>query len=199
MPVKVTDEQIQQVMQTLGELPAALRDRLQHDHGLSAYDADVIVNQGRPLVDYFLQVADQSADPRKASNWIQRDVIRALKEQAITIEQFPIPAGELSQLIRAVSEGTLDSSRARDVFQQMLVTGQGVAQATQALGIEAVDDQAVVDLCRSLLRANPRIVADIRSGKLQAVGALVGQAKRQNPNVNPAQVRQICLQLIEHM
>ena len=55
----------------------------------------------------------------------------------------------------------------------------------------------MVDLCRSLLQANPRIVADVQSGKQQAVGALIGQAKKQNPNVNPAQVRQICLQLIE--
>jgi aspartyl-tRNA(Asn)/glutamyl-tRNA(Gln) amidotransferase subunit B len=74
-----------------------------------------------------------------------------------------------------------------------------MAQATQALGIESVDDQAMVDLCRSLLQANPRIVADVQSGKQQAVGALIGQAKKQNPNVNPAQVRQICLQLIESM
>ena len=181
---------------SFGELPAALRDRLQRDWQLSAYDADVLVNQGRPLVDYFLAVAEHSGDPRKASNWVQRDVMRALKETTATIEQFPVPARELAELIRVVAAGQLDSSRARDVFAQMLATGQPVAQATETLGIKSVDDQAIIDLCRSLLQENPRIVEDIRAGKQQAVGALVGQAKKRDPNVNPAQVRQICLQLI---
>ncbi len=120
-----------------------------------------------------------------------------IKETSATIDRFPVPAAALAQLIRAVADGQLDSSRAHDVFAQMFATGQDVAAATQALGIKSVDDQAIVALCRSLLQANPRIVDDIRAGKQQAVGALVGQAKKQDPNVNPAQVRQICLQLIE--
>ena len=50
-----------------------------------------------------------------------------------------------------------------------------------ALGIEKVDTSMVQQLCRELLKANPRIVADVRGGKLQAIGALVGQAKSATP------------------
>jgi aspartyl-tRNA(Asn)/glutamyl-tRNA(Gln) amidotransferase subunit B len=197
VPVRVTAEQVGEVEESLGELPAALRDRLQQDLGLSAYDADVLVNQGRSLVEYFLEVAQAAEDPRKASNWVQRDVIRALKERGDSIEQFPVPAHRLGELIRAVSAGQFDGSRARDLFAQMLETGQDLVAATKALGIEAVDDQAIVQLCQSLLHANPRIVDDVRAGKRQAVGALIGQAKKQNPNVNPALVKETCLRLIE--
>ncbi len=197
VPVCVSADEVRQVEDSLGELPAALRDRLQQELGLTAYDADVLVNQGRSLTDYFLAVAEASGDPRQASNWVQRDVIRALKERSIVIEQFPIPAAHLGALIRGVQENKFDNSRARDLFAHMMESGQTVEQAAQSLGIESVDREAIVQLCRSLLEANPRIVADVQAGKQQAVGALIGQAKRQNPNVNPAQVRQICLQLIE--
>ena len=197
VPVCVSDAEVRQVQDSLGELPAALRDRLQQELGLTAYDAEVLVNQGRSLTDYFLAVAEVSGDPRQASNWVQRDVIRVLKERSIVIERFPIPAADLGGLIRGVREGQFDNSRARDLFAHMVETGQNVEQAAEALGIEAVDSEAIVQLCQALLEANPQIVADVRAGKQQAVGALIGQAKRQNPNVNPAQVREICLQLIE--
>ena len=81
----------------------------------------------------------------------------------------------------------------------MVATGKSVAAAMQAMGIEQVDDSTVADLCRQLLDANPQIVADVQGGKMQAVGALIGQAKKQNPNVNPGQVRQLCLELIKKM
>jgi aspartyl-tRNA(Asn)/glutamyl-tRNA(Gln) amidotransferase subunit B len=51
-------------------------------------------------------------------------------------------------------------------------------------------------LCEGLLAENPRVVAEVKEGKEKAVGALVGQAKRLNPNVNPSEVRTLCLELI---
>ena len=67
------------------------------------------------------------------------------------------------------------------------------------MGIEKVDDAALIELCKQLLEANPKTVADVKAGKQQAIGALIGQAKKQNPNVNPNDVRTTCLELIEQM
>ena len=36
----------------------------------------------------------------------------------------------------------------------------------------------------------------MKEGKLKGLGALIGQAKKENPNVNPNRVREICLELI---
>lgn len=199
VPVVVTDKQIETVRAQQPELPASLRQRLQAEYDLSTYDAEVMVNQGRVLVDYFIQVADQSKDSKRAANWIQQDVMRTLNEQGTSITDFPISATALADLVTSVKSGDLDGSRSRDVFQQMLSEGQDLSAAMKALGIEQVDDSVLVELCRSLLEANPRVVADVQNGKAQAVGALIGQAKKKNPNVNPGQVREICLQLIEEM
>jgi aspartyl-tRNA(Asn)/glutamyl-tRNA(Gln) amidotransferase subunit B len=54
-------------------------------------------------------------------------------------------------------------------------------------------------LCRELLAAHPQIVADVRGGKAQALGALIGQARKRNPNADPAQVRKILLEWIEQL
>ena len=41
----------------LGELPAALRSRLETTYGITPYDSDVLVNQGQALVDYYVELA----------------------------------------------------------------------------------------------------------------------------------------------
>ena len=199
IPVTVSEEQIDEVVKKQPELPAALRERLQANYKLSHYDADVMVNQGRALVDYFIEVADRSQDAKRATNWVQQDVMRTLNENGIGIDEFPINAERLAELVLAIKNGELDSSRSRDVFQFMMDEKSDLQAALKALGIEKVDDSVLVDLCRTLLEANPKVVADVQAGKQQAIGALIGQAKKQNPNVNPGQVREICLQLIQEM
>jgi aspartyl-tRNA(Asn)/glutamyl-tRNA(Gln) amidotransferase subunit B len=198
-PVTVSAELLEQVRGELGELPAALRLRLQSDYELDAYGADVLVNQGRDLVEYFLAVADQSGDAKRAGNWVQQEVLRVLKERDGEIADFPISASSLSDLLRRIDRGELTNSRAKDVFQQMLAQGESVEKAMEALGISQVDSSELESLCRELLAASPRIVADVQAGKQQAVGALIGQAKKRNPNANPAEVKRICLELIAQM
>ena len=55
----------------------------------------------------------------------------------------------------------------------------------------------MIDLCRQLLEANPKVLADLQAGKQKAIGALIGQAKKQNPNASPNDVRRICMKLVE--
>ena len=194
-PVQVTAEQLEQIRAQLGELPAALRLRLQQDYQIDAYDADVIVNQGGPLVNYYERLAKSCGDGKRASNWVQQDILRLLNESGGTIEQFPVPAESLAELLRAIIRGEVDSTRAKDVLLKMMDTGFSVTEAMQTLGIASVDDQELRNLCRQLLEENPHVVADLRAGKLKAVGALIGQAKKRNPNINPNQLREICLEL----
>ncbi len=199
VPVTVTDEQIANVRETLGELPAALRLRLQAEYDLPPYDADVIVGQGRMLVEYFCKVAQTAGNARVAGNWIQQYVLRTLNEQDIAIDAYPLSAEELGRLIQMVVAGKLDTTRGREVLAEMLDSGASVEEAIKARGIEEVDESTLVDLCRQLLDKNPRVVDDLKQGKLKAVGALIGQAKKQNPNVNPTRIREICIQLAEEL
>ncbi len=198
VPVRVSREEVEWVRAELGELPATLRKRLEQTYDLEAYDAEVLVNQGRACVAYFEQVVQASGEPKRASNWIQQDVLRTLNERAIAIEAFPVSATSLAELLKLVQDGDLDNSRAKDVFQQMVESEASVQQTLDSLGIEKVAKDELIVLCRDLLRQNPRIVEDVKNGKQQAIGALIGQARKRNPNANPARVRELCLELIAH-
>jgi aspartyl-tRNA(Asn)/glutamyl-tRNA(Gln) amidotransferase subunit B len=198
VPVTTTPQQIEQVRATLGELPAQLRTRLEKIYGITAYDSDVIVNQGQPFVAYFVELTDAVKDGKAAANWITQDILRVINEQNMPIEKFPIRAAAMTDLIRRVQAGDFNTSRAREVFAQML-EGKSVAEAVSALGITKVDETELEAMAGEILAANPKIVADLKAGKTQAAGNLIGQAKKRNPNVNPARFREICLELVAKM
>ncbi|MEL6897545.1 MAG: Asp-tRNA(Asn)/Glu-tRNA(Gln) amidotransferase GatCAB subunit B, partial [Planctomycetota bacterium] len=205
LPVIVSEEQIAAAAASMGELPADALQRLQTQYGIKPYDADVIVSQGRDLVTYFETMAKECGDGRRASSWVQQDVLRSMKDRHWSVDQLPVTAAIAGEILRRVVDGALDNTRARDVFAHLIEHPPAdpnpspksiVDAAADHLGIEEVDDSMMVTLCRELLAENPSVVADVKGGKQQAVGSLIGKAKKKNPNVNPKQIRELCLQLI---
>jgi aspartyl-tRNA(Asn)/glutamyl-tRNA(Gln) amidotransferase subunit B len=204
VPVRVAPAEVEAARASLGELPAALRSRLEKEYGITAYDSDVLVTQGRLLVDYFVQVADACGDGRLAANWVQQHVLRVLNESGGTIGDFPISPTELGDLLSRVKRGDLDSTQARDVYERVVLSDQYEAKVTTQKAIEDLRKKQVggaelENLCRDLLAANPRIVQDVKEGKDKAIGAIIGQARKRNANANPNDVRRVCLELIADM
>lgn len=198
VPLVIDEVKLEAARVELGELPGAARQRLQAEHGLKPYDADVVTSQGRALVEYFDQLVSAGATAKRASSWIQQDVLRTLKEQEWEVEQFPVAAGRLAELLAAIEAGDIDNTRAKEVFQLLLEEpATSVADAMKELGIEAVDQGEIESLCQELLDENPKVVSQVLDGNAKAVGALIGAAKKKNPNADPRQVREICLRLIE--
>ncbi|MEW4564183.1 Asp-tRNA(Asn)/Glu-tRNA(Gln) amidotransferase subunit GatB [Bremerella sp. JC770] len=198
-PVITTAEEVEAVQQTLCELPMAIRERLHDGYGIPAYDADVIVNQGIVAVKYFEDLALKTGDAKMSSNWVQQDVLRVLKERDLEFDQFPITVERLTGLLKAIMNKEIDTTRAKDVFTQMLDSDKDAPSIMQEMGIEKVDASEVDNLAKEILEANPKAVEDLKNGVQKAVGALIGQAKKKNPNIDPGTFRAKCLELVKHM
>lgn len=197
VPIKIARTTVERATTELGDLPSALRKRLQSEHGLKLYDADVIVSQGRALVDYFLQAVSAGAPAKRISSWIQQDVLRTLKERDWSIDRLPVTAARLAELVWAIEAGQLDTSRGKEVFQYWCEHPEAdLAAARTALGITSVDRGEIETLCRELLAENPHVVQQVKAGNAKALGSLIGAAKKKNPNADPRQVRELCEQMI---
>ncbi len=158
----------------------------------------MLVNQGQELVDYFVALAEAVKDGKLASNWVQQDVLRLVKEQSLDLAQFAakMPVARLAELLAAVQDGQVDTGRARELLVEMLSTGRSAAEVIAAHGIVKVDESELFALAEKLLTANPKIVADLQAGKMQAAGTWSGQAKKKNSNVSPGRFREIILELV---
>ncbi len=199
VPVTVSEEQVAAVRAAMGEPPAVLRTTLEETWKISAYDSDVLVNQGRDLVAYFEELATLVGEGKVASNWMQQDVLRTLNERGGMIGEFPVRPAVVADIIGRIAKGDFDTSRGREIFAEVLSSGRSVEDVVASMGIAAVSDDDLITLCQELIAANPKIVADVQGGKEQAAAGLIGQAKKKNPNVNPGKVRQTCLDLIRQL
>ena len=196
LPIRIPREQVEAARAALGETPEATRERFVNQFGIKPYDAEVIVGGGREMAEYFETAAVRSGDGKRTSAWIQQDVLRTINDRQIDIDAFPVDSEKLGDLLKLVADGELDNARARDVFAHLLENDVSVDDAVKELGIEAVDTGAIEALCQELLDANPQVVEDVRGGKVQALGPLIGQSKKKNPNANPKEVRETLLRLI---
>ncbi len=194
---QVDPERVNSIRNEIPELPAILRKRLVTDYKITDYDSDVIVNHSSELVQYFETVAKAVGDGKLTSNWLTQNVLRSLNERDVDFSAFEISESRLTELLTAIQKGTLDKSRAKDVFAAMIDNPDSVEQVMSALGIEQVDAGELEELCRMLLEKNPKVGEDYREGKTKAIGSLIGQAKKANPNVSPDEVRKMLIQLLE--
>ena len=74
------------------------------------------MNQGRALVDYYLELVDRTGDGKTAANWVQQDILRWLNERQIGIEAIPVSAESLADLLLRIHQGELTTGRGRDVI-----------------------------------------------------------------------------------
>src|SRR5262249_18995087 len=122
VPVEVDAAWVDRIRTSVGELPAARRMRFETAYGLSAYDANVLVEQGQDVADYYDAVAATTSEFKLASNWIQQDVLRTVKEKKLAVADFPVRPAQLADLINRVKRGELNTNQGREVLVQMIET-----------------------------------------------------------------------------
>ena len=191
--VSTTEAEIAEIEGQIDRLPAQWRAHLSKNYNLKLYDADVIVSQGRGVVDYFQAIADGCGDSRVANNWVGQEVLRHLNESNITIEQYPVSSNQMTELLKRVVGGELDQTRAKEVLNEMVESRISVSDAIDKLGIKSVDNSELDSICKRLINENPEVAQQIQDGNLKAVGMLIGKARKLNPNANPGVVKDMIL------
>ncbi len=191
VPVTVDDATVEKIRDTLGELPAQQRARLQTQHGLTAYDAGVLTSQGRAFVAFFEEVARHCGDPKEACNWMTNQLLQLLNDRKLTIQTCPLSAAALADLIKEVKNTGLNKQRAREVFVEMLASGTSAKQAIAKLGFQVVADESqLLEIVRRAIAANPKAVADFRKGKTKAADAIKGAVMRETKGLANMEVVQ---------
>jgi aspartyl-tRNA(Asn)/glutamyl-tRNA(Gln) amidotransferase subunit B len=162
------------------------------EYGLPEYDANLLT-QSRGLADYFEATARAAASPKAASNWIMGELLRTLKERNQSIEQVAVSPQALADLVRIVDRGTISSTVAKDVFATMYETGRSADEIVRTEGLAQIgDEDALTAIVREAIAANPDAVEQVRKGRNNAFGFLVGHVmKASKGKANPKVVNEL--------
>ncbi len=174
----------------LPELPDAKKARFIRDYGLSAYDAAVLVAE-QTTARFFEDVA-KGRDAKIAANWVTGDFFAAMNRMGRTIEDPPVSAAALGQLLDLIADKTINGKIAKDVFEAMVETGADPETIVVEKGLRQVTDTGAIDAeVAKIIAANPEKAAEFRSGKDKLFGFFVGQVmKAMAGKANPALVNE---------
>ncbi|HXG90245.1 MAG TPA: Asp-tRNA(Asn)/Glu-tRNA(Gln) amidotransferase subunit GatB [Vicinamibacterales bacterium] len=191
-PLIVDAARRDRIAQTLTELPESRKARFVRDYGLPGYDADLLT-QTRGIADFFETTAQASGNAKAASNWVMGEVLRTMKERTLAVEQVPLTPAALAGLIAQVDRGTISSTVAKDVFAKMLDSGRSAQEIVDAEGLAQTSDvDALTGIVRDAVAANPDAVAQVRKGRNNAFGFLVGHVmKASKGKANPKVVNDL--------
>lgn len=200
LPLVITEDMIETVRRNLPELPQQKRQRFMDQHGLSAYDATVLVSS-KALADYFEIVVKESGNqPKLAANWVTGELAAALNKADIEITSCHVSAAQLGKLIQRITDNTISGKIAKTIFETLwnqegndvddIIEKQGLKQVTDTSAIEKLIDQ--------ILAENADKVAEYRAGKDKLFGFFVGQAmKASGGKMNPQQLNELLKKKLE--
>ena len=196
-PVVLQHDWLENVKANMPELPAAKEARFMKA-GLSAYDAGVLTSS-REIAAYFEEVVKGGKVSLKtASNWIQTDLLGVLNAEKKEIQDSPIPAARLAELLELMESGKINRKQGRDVFDEIWKTGEAPAAVVQKRGMVQVSDEGQLEAwAKAAIEANPKAVADYKKGNKAAIGALVGGVmKLSKGKANPRIISQLLGKLL---
>ena len=197
-PLRVSEQFISEQRDALGELPEMRRRRFLTEYELSFDDAAQLI-ESRTLADYFEAVAKESGNAKVAANWILNELSRELKNANIEIEQSPVAASSLAQMICLIEDGTISGKMAKDVLVEMFRSGKSAKEVVEALGGGQVSDAGTIrTLAEQIIIDNPKQLEQYIAGKTGLFGFFVGQTlKASQGKANPQIVNQVLKELLD--
>ena len=192
LPVDIENELLTEIKNSLPELPTEKKNRFVSEFGLSDYDAENLTAQ-KPLADYYEAMLNDGAEAKVSANWVMGELSAALNKNQIDVQDSPISAKELSELVKRIGDDTISGKIAKDVFKAMwegngrvddIIQNQGLKQMTDVGAIEGIIDGIIAN--------NSEQVEQFKAGNTKLLGYFVGQVmKATQGKANPKQVNQI--------
>jgi aspartyl-tRNA(Asn)/glutamyl-tRNA(Gln) amidotransferase subunit B len=178
VPLRVGDAWRREIEAAMPELPRRRRARFIDEYGLRPYDAGVLTAT-RALSDYFEEAAKVSGDPKTAANWVMGDLAGELKARGVEIQDSPVSARHLGELVRLIGSGELSGKLAKEIFPKMFSTGDAPAAIMEKEGLKQISDSGALEkLVAEAIAANPKQVEQYRGGKTTVLNFLVGQVMK---------------------
>ena len=193
--IKISEEMKENIRKSLPEMPESRKKRYIEEFKLPEYDSNILISS-KYFSDLFEGATKICNNPKSVSNWIMTDITKELNEKELEPIDIPFTPEQLGNLVVLIDKGTISSSIAKKVLQEMFTEPKDPQKIIEEKGwIQISDEGAIKEVVLKILEANPQSVADFKAGKDKAVGFLVGQAmKETRGKANPQMLNKMFLE-----
>jgi aspartyl-tRNA(Asn)/glutamyl-tRNA(Gln) amidotransferase subunit B len=195
VPITLTDERIQELRESLPELPEAKKKRYVSALGLPEYDAGVLTSEPA-VASFFEKCIESYPDVKKVSNFIMTDLLRLLKEGGVSADEIPVRPSQLVKILKLVDEGKVNITIGKTVFEEVFRKVEEPDSIIARKGLAQINDtDEIRKIVRDIISKNPGPVTDFKGGKEKALAFFVGQVmKATKGQANPQSVNEIAIE-----
>ncbi len=198
IPVRITTAYIEEIRNSLPELPDEKEKRFVSQFGLTEYDADVLVADKDRALFFEKAVEVYSKNPKAIANWIINELLGKLNEAGLDIAQSPVKPEYIAQLVELIDSGTISTKIAKEVFEEVFKTSKSPKQIVEEKGLKQVSDEGEIrKIVEEVLNNHPAEVEKYKAGNQKLMGFFVGQVmKATKGKANPKIVNKILQELL---
>ena len=198
VPVVLSDEWIEKIKSRQPELRTEKLQRYREEYDIPEYDA-LILTESRKMAEIFEEATAVCKKPKKVSNWLMVETMRLLKEHNMEVEELSFSPENLAKLVELTEEGSINSSVAKEVFEQIFEKNVDPRVYVEEKGLKTVTDtKALSEIVGRIVAENPQSVADYKGGKKKAISFLVGQVmKEMKGKADPGAVNRLLMEAMK--
>jgi aspartyl-tRNA(Asn)/glutamyl-tRNA(Gln) amidotransferase subunit B len=195
LPLELAPSLVADLAAQLPELPDDKKARFMAEHGLSGYDAGVLVAE-RETATFFEAIVEgaggKKRDPKFAANWVINELAGRLNKEGKDIAASPVSETQLGAILDLIADGTISGKIAKDVFEIVWNEGGDPRAIVETRGLKQVTDiSALEKLVDDIVAKNPDKVGDAKANP-KAIGWFVGQVmKASGGKANPQAVNDL--------
>ena len=143
VPTNISKEFIESVRKDMDELPEEKQERFMTTYNLNEYDAGVICAD-KKIANFFEEVV-KDADIQLAAKWIIGDLNALLNKHDISLDESKIDATNFSELIQKITDNTISGTIAKEVLEEIWVTGTKVSEVIDSKGMQQISDEGELE------------------------------------------------------
>jgi len=201
LPLKFTDNYIENIKKEIPELPDLRKKRYQSDYNLSNYDSSVLTSE-KSVSDYFDKVIindEIKSDAKLIVNWITSELFGLLKKNNLTIINSPVSPNNLGKLIILIKSDKISGKIAKEVFEEMFEKKISPEKIVEDRGLIQVSDiKEIEKIIEKIINENQDKVKEYKSGKNKLLGFFVGLAMKESKGrANPKKLNEILIEKLK--
>jgi len=174
----------------MSEAEQILFDKYTNELGLNSEVANTLARDEQLSSFYEASLAVLNS-PANLANIVTNEVARELKQMQASELKFN--AKQIAELVKMIDDATISNKIAKQVFEEMVKSGENPAQIVEAKGLIQISDPSVISpIIDEVIAKNPDNVAKFKAGNTKLLGFFVGQVlKATGGKANPQVVNSL--------
>ena len=199
LPVNLTQDQIDKVKTSVGELPQAKLDKFIKDYNVDKDIAKIITVEKQNAILFEKMISETDVKPKFIAAWLVGDIFAFIKENNLEVSSLNEKTKEITDLLKLVSDDVISNKAGKEILPKVLKGHGKPSDIVKELGLEQVSDSGELEkIIDEALIGEEENISKFQGGSDRVLGYFVGKClKATKGKGNPKLINKILLERLK--